>query len=98
MSMAASVASRSEGSFVRARLGSILAVLPLGVWTVVHLWNNLAAFQGGAQWEAAVTNYPHPLAQLVTAVVVLLPLVLHAAWGVGRLFTGRANNVRYGYY
>jgi succinate dehydrogenase / fumarate reductase cytochrome b subunit len=98
MTMAASVASRSTGSFVRSRLGSLLAVLPLGVWTIGHLWNNLAAFQGGAQWETAVTEYPHPLAQLVTAVVVLLPLVLHALWGIGRLFTWRPNNVHYGYY
>jgi succinate dehydrogenase / fumarate reductase cytochrome b subunit len=90
--------ARSTGTFMRARLGSLLAVAPLGIWTVGHLWNNLAAFQGDEAWTHAVTDYPHPLAQLATAVVVLLPLVLHAAWGVGRLFSMRVNNVRYGYW
>jgi succinate dehydrogenase / fumarate reductase cytochrome b subunit len=30
--------------------------------------------------------------------VVLLPLVLHMVWGVGRLLTSRPNNVRYTYF
>jgi succinate dehydrogenase / fumarate reductase cytochrome b subunit len=87
-----------RASFLRARLASALAVLPLGVWTFVHLWHNLAAFQGAASWHASVTEYPHPFAQALTAVVVLLPLALHAIWGIGRLMTSRPNNVRYGYY
>jgi succinate dehydrogenase / fumarate reductase cytochrome b subunit len=85
-------------SFLRARLASALAVFPLGVWTFVHLWHNLAAFEGAAAWQASVTEYPHPFAQAMTAVVVLLPLALHAIWGIGRLMTSRPNNVRYGYY
>ncbi|MGH7286117.1 MAG: succinate dehydrogenase [Polyangiaceae bacterium] len=83
---------------MRSRLGSFLAVFPLAVWTVNHLWNNLAAFRGASEWEAAVTQYPHPVAQLATAIVVLLPLVLHTVWGVGRLLTSRPNNVKYTYY
>jgi succinate dehydrogenase / fumarate reductase cytochrome b subunit len=45
-----------------------------------------------------VTEYPHPIAQAVTGILVLLPLVLHAIWGVGRMVTSRPNNVRYGFY
>jgi len=82
--------------FVRARLASVLSVLPLGVWTVVHLWHNLAAFDGGPAWQKAVTEYPHPLAQLATLVIVLLPLAIHLVWGLGRLATAQPNNLRYG--
>lgn len=102
MSSAAHVPTRAEtaraSSFLRSRLGSFLAVFPLAVWTLNHLWNNLAAFRGASEWEASVTQYPHPVAQLFTAVVVLLPLVLHTVWGVGRLLTARPNNVKYTYY
>ncbi len=90
--------SARAASFVRSRLGSFLAVFPLAIWTVIHLWNNLAALSGPAAWETAVTSYPHPVAQLVTAIVVLLPLVLHMVWGIGRLLTSRPNNVSYNYY
>lgn len=82
----------------RTRIGSLVAVLPLTVWLFFHLWNNLAAFQGGDRWQEAVTTYPHPVAQLVTSIVVLLPIVLHTVWGVGRLLTSRPNNVRYGFF
>lgn len=81
----------TDGAFLRSRLGSLLAVFPLGVWTVGHLWNNLAAFKGGVAWQSAVTEYPHPLAHLVTMIVVLLPLVLHMIWGISRMAQARPN-------
>src|ERR1700728_394042 len=98
MSSATAHASPSATRFVRGRLASALAIAPLGVWTLVHLWHNLAAFQGPEAWQSAVTTYPHPIAQLVTLVVVLLPLVLHTAWGISRIATSRPNNLRYGFY
>jgi succinate dehydrogenase / fumarate reductase, cytochrome b subunit len=92
----AGAAKRAE--FLRARLASALAIAPLGVWTVVHLWHNLSAFQGADAWQTAVTEYPHPFAEAVTGIVVLLPLAIHAVWGIGRLATSRPNNVRYRFY
>lgn len=87
-----------DRSFIRARLGSFLAFFPLAFWSIGHLWNNLAAFQGGEKWAAAVTEYPHPAAQIATGIVVLVPIALHTAWGVKRLATSRPNNVRYGFF
>jgi succinate dehydrogenase / fumarate reductase cytochrome b subunit len=85
-------------SFVLARLASLLAIAPLGVWTLVHVWNNLAVFRGAGAWQAEVTGHGHPAALVVTSVVVLAPLLLHAIWGLGRLRTSRPNNLRYGYF
>lgn len=100
MSAASSASSspKEHGAFVRARLGSLLAVAPLGVWTVIHLWNNLAAFQGAAAWQREVTEYGHPFAFFVSSLVALLPLALHTVWGVGRLVTAQPNNLRYRYF
>lgn len=98
MSTATATTHKGNSGFVRARLGSLLAFLPLSVWTVLHIWNNLAAFQGPDAWEKSVTSYSHPVAQLITGIVVLLPLMLHTAWGISRLLTTRPNNVRYGFF
>lgn len=102
MSAPATTADRREresrGSFLRARMGSLLAVVPLGVWTALHLWNNLSAFKGASAWQADVTEYGHPIAFFATGVVVLLPLVLHTIWGIGRLASSKPNNVKYNYY
>lgn len=92
------IAASGHSSFIRSRLGSILAVAPLGVWTVIHLWNNLAVFQGGPAWEAAVTGHSHPVSLVVTSVIVLLPLAIHTGWGLARLFSSRPNNPRYGFF
>jgi succinate dehydrogenase / fumarate reductase cytochrome b subunit len=92
------IAASGHSSFIRSRLGSILAVAPLGVWTVIHLWNNLAVFQGGQAWEGAVTGHSSPVGLVVTSIVVLLPLAIHTGWGLARLFTARPNNRRYGFF
>jgi len=98
MSTAEAAGTRRDGTFLRARLGSFLAVVPLGVWTVAHLWQNLAAFKGGDAWQAEVTEYRHPLAFFASSAVALLPLVLHTVWGIGRLVSVQPNNVRYKYF
>jgi succinate dehydrogenase / fumarate reductase cytochrome b subunit len=88
----------ARATFLRSRLASALAMAPLGVWTAMHLWNNLSAFEGAEAWQAAVTQYPHPFAQAVTGVVVLAPLAIHTAWGIGRLASSRPNNLGYRTY
>lgn len=95
---AAPLVRKQDASFLRTRLGSVLAVVPLGVWTVLHLWDNLAAFRGAEAWQREVTEHGHPIAFVVSGLVALLPLALHTAWGLGRLLTSRPNNVRYNYY
>ena len=87
-----------RANFISERLGSALAIVPLGVWTLNHLWNNLAAFQGAEAWQTAVTEYPHPIAEGITFAVVLLPLVWHTLWGLGRTFQTKPNYPRYGYF
>lgn len=93
-----STSSSQAGSFIRSRLGSLLAVLPLGVWTIHHLWSNLAAFEGAKSWEASVTHHEHRIAYFATSVMVLVPLAIHAVWGMSRLFTMKPNISRYPFF
>lgn len=85
-------------SYVRSKLASLLAFAPLGIWTVIHVWNNLAAFRGAEAWQTNVTAYQNPVSLLVTSIIVLLPLVIHTVWGIQRLKTSRPNNQHYGYF
>jgi succinate dehydrogenase / fumarate reductase cytochrome b subunit len=91
-------ASTKSPSFFRTRLGSALAVVPLGAWTVLHLWNNLAAYRGGKAWQEAVTSYKHSTAQFVTGFLVLAPLLIHTIWGIGRMRQTKVNVGSYGYF
>jgi succinate dehydrogenase / fumarate reductase cytochrome b subunit len=95
MATESSAERRIDGGFLRARLASFLAVMPLGVWTVAHLWSNLSVFRGPAAWEEDVTHFSHPVAHFATMVLALVPLALHTVWGVRRLASSRPNNLRY---
>lgn len=88
--------------FLLARLGSLFAFLPLGVWTINHLWNQLAAYRAPEAWERSVTGHSSGASTALVFTVVLVPLVWHTAWGIVRMVRSRPNariswfgNVRY---
>jgi succinate dehydrogenase / fumarate reductase cytochrome b subunit len=84
-----------DRGFLRNKLASLLAIAPLGVWTVMHVWDNLSVFRSSEEWQRDVTGHQHPIALGVTSLVVLGPLLLHTIWGLGRLASSRPNNVAY---
>jgi succinate dehydrogenase / fumarate reductase cytochrome b subunit len=87
-------------SFILARLGSLFAILPLGVWTVNHLWNQLAAYSanedGGRAWEQAVEGHSSNASTALTFAVVLIPLLWHTVWGIARM--GKTRPVTIGWF
>ncbi len=96
--MEAVATHRPSWAFLRSKLGSLLAIAPLGVWTAIHLWENLAIFQGRDAWQSRVTGHAHPVALVVTSTIVLAPLLFHTVWGIRRLASSRPNNQRYGFF
>ena len=83
--------------FMLARLGSLFAFLPVGVWTLVHLWNQLAAYSSPEEWQQAVTNHSSPASEALVFALVLGPLLWHTVWGIIRMVRSRPN-VRIGWF
>jgi succinate dehydrogenase / fumarate reductase cytochrome b subunit len=98
MSATAPASTGGHRAFINARLGSLLAIAPLGVWVVIHLWHNLAVLWGPEAWQEAVTGYPNTGAMLLSSFVVFAPLALHVIWGSRRLVISRPNNWSYGFF
>lgn len=94
----APTAHSQKTPLLQSRLGSFLAVVPLSFWVVNHLWDNLAAWQGAQAWQSAVTQYKHPYAQVLTFLIVMLPLLFHTGWGLVRIFSFKPNLGAYPYY
>ena len=76
-------------NFFVARLGSLLAFAPLGVWTVAHLWHQLAAYESPQAWEIAVTGHVNVATTVLVFVLVLGPLLWHTVWGIVRMVRSR---------
>ena len=76
-------------NFFVDRLGSLLAFAPLGVWTVAHLWHQLAAYESPQAWEIAVTGHVNVATTVLVFVLVLGPLLWHTVWGIVRMFRSR---------
>jgi succinate dehydrogenase / fumarate reductase cytochrome b subunit len=83
--------------FLLARLGSLFAILPLGVWTANHLWNQLAAYSSPEAWQEAVTSHSNPASEALVFAVVLGPLLWHTVWGIVRMLRSRPT-VRIGWF
>jgi len=89
-------------SFLLARLGSLFSILPLGVWTLFHLWANLAAFTGARAWQEDVTGHASVASSALVSFFVLMPLLWHMCWGIARMLRSRPtvgdtrfSNIRY---
>jgi succinate dehydrogenase / fumarate reductase cytochrome b subunit len=88
--------------FILARLGSLFAIAPLGVWTVMHLWHQLSAYRSPQAWTEDVENHSSDAGAAFTFLIVLVPLLWHMVWGIARMFKSRPavanrgfSNIRY---
>lgn len=83
--------------FLLARLGSLFAFLPVGAWTVVHLWHQLSAYESPQSWQSSVTSHASGATTALTFVLVLGPLLWHTVWGITRMARTRPS-VRIGWF
>ncbi|MCU9594661.1 succinate dehydrogenase cytochrome b558 subunit [Caldibacillus thermolactis] len=82
--------------FNNRRLHSLLGVLPIGIFLIVHLTINYQATKGAEAYNAAaglMENIPFLL--FVETVVIYIPILFHAIYGVYIAFTAKPNNVRF---
>jgi succinate dehydrogenase / fumarate reductase cytochrome b subunit len=83
--------------FILARLGSLFAFAPVGVWTVVHLWHQLAAWRSPQAWEDAVTAHVNSASTVLVFILVLGPLLWHTVWGIVRMLHSRPKPMQSGF-
>lgn len=88
--------SRESDFFVR-RLHSLLGIIPVGLFLVQHLVINHFATKGPEAFNAAsdfMGNLPFVLA--LEWIVIYIPLMFHAFYGVYIAFTFKGNTKRFG--
>ncbi|TVQ93255.1 MAG: succinate dehydrogenase [Chromatiaceae bacterium] len=81
------------------RLHSLLGLVPLGAFLCFHLWENSQSRLGALHYNERVVGALHRLnyLPLIELVLIALPLLFHAGYGLVILRSGRAEPGRYPY-
>lgn len=85
--------------FFNRRLHSLLGVIPVGLFLCVHLTVNHFATRGEGAFNKAVGFMEGlPFLPVLEIVLIFLPLIYHAIYGIYVAFTASPNNGRLGYF
>ena len=90
-----------DREFLWRRLHSLLGVIPVGLFLVFHLSLNFTAVGGEQAYNDAtgmMELVPHSLLLLMEWVIIYIPLMFHAFYGVFIAFTASPNTKRFGTY
>ncbi|MFJ7950204.1 succinate dehydrogenase cytochrome b558 subunit [Lysinibacillus sp. NPDC096418] len=90
-----------DREFLWRRLHSLLGVIPVGLFLVFHLSLNFTAVGGEEAYNDAtgvMELVPHSLLLLMEWVIIYIPLMFHAFYGVFIAFTATPNTGRFSTY
>ncbi|BDH62509.1 succinate dehydrogenase cytochrome b558 subunit [Lysinibacillus sp. PLM2] len=83
--------------FYWRRLHSLLGIIPVGLFLLVHFTINFTATQGAEAYNAAAGMMEYvPFLIIVEWVVIYIPLLFHGLYGVYIAFTATNNVKRFG--
>ncbi|GIN38693.1 MULTISPECIES: succinate dehydrogenase cytochrome b558 subunit [Heyndrickxia] len=85
--------------FLNRRLHSLLGVVPIGIFLIVHLVVNHFATGGEESFNNAVGFMESlPFLIFLEIIVIYLPLLFHAIYGLYIAFTAKNNTSKLGYF
>jgi succinate dehydrogenase / fumarate reductase cytochrome b subunit len=85
--------------FFNRRLHSLVGVIPVGLFLCVHLVVNHFATEGASAFNKAVGFMESlPFLPVLEVVLIFLPLLYHAIYGLYIAFTAKPNNGRLSYF
>ncbi|MFQ3542569.1 succinate dehydrogenase cytochrome b558 subunit [Halobacillus rhizosphaerae] len=85
--------------YVNRRLHSLLGVVPIGIFLLVHLTVNYFAIRGPESFNSASEFMESlPYLFIMEVFVIYLPLLFHAIYGVYIAFTAKSNLSNFGYF
>ncbi|MBT2735820.1 succinate dehydrogenase cytochrome b558 subunit [Neobacillus sp. C211] len=85
--------------FVYRRLHSLLGVIPIGIFVIQHLIVNHYATVGVESFNKAANFMGNlPFRYVLETVIIYLPILFHAIYGLYIAFTAKNNASQYGFF
>lgn len=89
----------SNREFFNRRLHSLLGVIPIGIFVMQHLIVNHYATVGVESFNKAANFMGNlPFRYVLETVIIYLPLLFHAIYGLYIAFTAKNNTSRFGFF
>src|SRR5699024_4741993 len=89
----------TDRHFFNRKLHSLLGVIPVGGFLLIHLYTNFLAYFGKERFTAQVEIMESiPFLIIVEVVFIYLPLLYHAVYGIFIALQARHNVTNYGYF
>ena len=84
--------AKSKNEFYLRRLHSLLGIIPIGAFLIVHLMINHQATQGaGAFNKAAGFMESLPFLLVTELILIYIPILYHGLYGIHIAFTAKEN-------
>jgi len=84
----------SHKAWVAKRIHSFVGIVPLGIYLILHLSRNVSTLAGAESFDSAVReSWKSPINYLWVALLVYLPLIWHAGYGIKLTLVGNKQNV-----
>lgn len=84
--------AKSKNEFYLRRLHSLLGIIPIGAFLIVHLMINHQATQGAEAFNKAAGFMESLLFLLVTELILIyIPILYHGLYGIHIAFTAKEN-------
>jgi succinate dehydrogenase / fumarate reductase, cytochrome b subunit len=88
-----------SNSYLFRKIHSLLGIVPVGAFLIMHLISNYAATKGHSEFvEKVLWIQSLPLVFFLELFFIWLPLLYHAVYGLYVAYTARNNVMNYGYF
>lgn len=89
----------SDNHFFIRKIHSLSGVLPIGVFLIIHMTINSFAIKGPEAYEAAI-DFLHsiPLLWVGEILLIAIPILFHAIYGIYIVYLAKNNVLQYNYY
>lgn len=84
--------------FWLTRLHSLAGILPLGLFLLEHLYSNAVAMYGADEYNRQIERLQSiPFLPVLEVLIIAIPLIYHAVFGLYIAFIARNNTISYSY-
>jgi len=88
-----------QRAYLWRKLFSLIGIVPLGIYVVLHLYNNMRSLSGPESFNAYMAqSHDRPLIVPIMVLIIWIPILFHGLYGLFIMKEARPNLGRFRYF